>query len=193
MERLLPFNINLSLLPLYALALTAVVASPFTALAQETTLPIDDTAVIHEDWQVLCDDEQPCRISQTIAQPNTSRVILQVKVFAGENPTMLLTFPLGILLSPGWSYQIDGGRRTVTPFEICNLSGCHSGVRLDADLVGRLKRGSRLIVSFRDAAKVSDKYTMITDDLVTAQNQAAEAREDGEVEDMFARPRRKIA
>lgn len=108
--------------------------------------------VIHDDWQVLCGGEEPCRMAQTIAQPATSRVILQVKVFRGETPTMLVTFPLGILLSPGWSFQVDGGRRTVTPFEICNTSGCHAGVRLDADLIQRLKRGNKLIVGFRDAA-----------------------------------------
>lgn len=104
------------------------------------------------DWKIICDDGAACRMSQTIGQTDTSRVIVQLRVFKGEAPTALLTFPLGILLSTGWSYEIDGGRNTVLPFEICNTSGCHAGLRLDADLLQRLKRGNHLTITFRDAA-----------------------------------------
>lgn len=107
---------------------------------------------VFTDWQIVCDDTKPCRMSQTIAQPSTSTVILQARVFGGESPTLLLTFPLGILLSTGWSYRIDNGRETVTPFEICNTDGCHAGVPLDVDLLQRLRRGNQLLITFRDAA-----------------------------------------
>ena len=56
-----------------------------------------------------------------------------------------------------------------------------------------LRERDDAIVAYRNATKASDKYTMITDHLVTFQSQAAEAREEGEVEEMFARPRRRIA
>ncbi|MGV8938764.1 MAG: type III secretion system stalk subunit SctO [Allorhizobium sp.] len=56
-----------------------------------------------------------------------------------------------------------------------------------------LRERDEAVIAYRDATKVSDKYTMITEDLVTLQNQAAEAREDGEVEEMFSKPRRKMA
>ncbi|MDO1583185.1 type III secretion system stalk subunit SctO [Rhizobium oryzicola] len=47
--------------------------------------------------------------------------------------------------------------------------------------------------AFRKATKVTDKYDVITQDLVTAQAEALTAREEGETEDMFSRSRRKIA
>lgn len=110
---------------------------------------------VFTNWQIVCDDSQPCRMSQTIAQPSSSRVILQARVFRAESPTLLLTFPLGILLSTGWSYRIDNGRETITPFEICNTSGCHAGVALDVELLQQLKRGNKLHITFRDASNAA--------------------------------------
>lgn len=49
------------------------------------------------------------------------------------------------------------------------------------------------VTAYQDATKVTDKYGVITDDLVTAHVAAVTAQEDSEVEEMFARPRRKIA
>jgi invasion protein IalB len=133
-----------SLIPRLTLALSLLASAP--AYAQ------DADASVYSDWQVVCDEKQPCRMAQTVAQQGQARVILQAKVFKSDKPTLLLTFPLGILLSTGWSYQIDGGRRTVVPFEICNTSGCHAGVPLSDDMLQRLRQGSQLQIAFRDAA-----------------------------------------
>tara|TARA_R110000850_G_scaffold94971_1_gene199888 strand:+ start:14086 stop:14424 length:339 start_codon:yes stop_codon:yes gene_type:complete len=92
-------------------------------------------------------------MAQTIVQPSTRRLILQIKVFSGEEATALLTFPLGILLSTGWQYDIDGGRKTVLPFEICNADGCHAGIKLDPQLLSAMKRGNTMRVRFFDAAQ----------------------------------------
>lgn len=92
-------------------------------------------------------------MSQTVAQPATARAILQVRIFKGENPTLLVSFPLGILLSPGWRYRIDGRAEAVLPFEICDNSGCHAGVKLTPDILSALKRGSRMQITFFDAAR----------------------------------------
>lgn len=108
---------------------------------------------VFSDWRVACDDEQPCRMSQTIVQPTTARAILQVKLFKGDDPTALVTFPLGILLSPGWRYRIDDGPETVLPFEICDGDGCHAGVKLTPDLLTAMKRGNQMNIVFFDAAR----------------------------------------
>lgn len=47
--------------------------------------------------------------------------------------------------------------------------------------------------TYRAAVKVRDKYTVITDDLVSAHTAAVDYREEVEIEDMFSRPRRRIA
>ena len=122
----------------------------YAAEAQETSTPERQT---YSDWLVTCDEGDGCRMTQAIVQPATQRLILQAKIFTGDNPTLLMTFPLGILLSTGWQYQIDGNKQVIEPFEICNLEGCHAGVRLTPHLLNAMKRGSRMKIKFLDAAR----------------------------------------
>lgn len=88
-----------------------------------------------------------------MAQRATARAILHVKLFRGEDPTLLVSFPLGILLSPGWRYRIDDSAETVLPFEICDSAGCHAGVKLTPSLLATMKRGNRMQITFFDAAR----------------------------------------
>lgn len=161
------FKVNFLVKWFSKVAVLSVFAS-LPAIAQEAepgangTRPRQDPQVF-ADWRLACDAEQPCRISQAIVQPSTNRLILQVKAFAAEEPVLLLTFPSGILLSTGWQYQIDAGRPSVLPFEICNSEGCHVGVKLDATLLNAMKRGSKMKVTFFDAAreKVTPEISLI--------------------------------
>lgn len=105
------------------------------------------------NWMVSCDADHLCRMSQSIVQPATGRLVLQVKVFAGPDPTLLVSFPLGILLSPGWRYRIDGRTEVVLPFEICDPNGCHAGVKLTPDLIEAMKRGNQMQIRFFDAGR----------------------------------------
>lgn len=133
---------------------------PAALFAQEQP---EDRSMVFDDWRLACDQDQPCRIAQTIVQFPSKRLILQVKIFKGDEPTMLLSFPLGNLLSTGWQYQIDGGKTNLLPFEICNADGCHAGVKLTSTLIAALKRGRVLSVTFRDAgqAEVNPKVSLI--------------------------------
>lgn len=125
----------------------ALVASFFLAISSAAAAEQET----FKDWQVICDADTPCRMVQTIVQTEPQRPILQVRVFDEGSPTMLLTFPLGILLSPGWQFQIDGGRATRVPFELCNLDGCHAGLPISKALLTKLKRGNTFKVTFWDA------------------------------------------
>jgi invasion protein IalB len=141
---------------LAAAALTLCLGTTWS-LAQEGTPAADPGATltpqVHADWQVVCEVDQPCRMSQTVAQPATARAILQARVFKGDDPTLLISFPLGILLSPGWRYRIDGRADTVLPFEICDAAGCHAGLKLTRDLIAALKRSNEMQITFYDAAR----------------------------------------
>jgi invasion protein IalB len=128
------------------------------AFAQDAT-PASE-AEVFTDWRVSCAQEQPCRMSQTVVQPATARAIVQMKVFKGDDPTLLVSFPLGILLSPGWRYRIDGGRERVLPFEICDASGCHAGIKLTPDLLNSMKRGIEMRITFYDAARAAVEPTI---------------------------------
>lgn len=46
---------------------------------------------------------------------------------------------------------------------------------------------------YRSALKALDKFRIVTDDLVQSAEQMVEQREEGEVEELFAQPRKKIA
>jgi invasion protein IalB len=140
-----------------AISVICVVLSALStaAWAQEETPPKVETAEaqVFSDWSVACDEGQSCQMSQAIVQPATRRLILQIKVFTGKEPTALLTFPLGILLSTGWQYDIDGKSKAVLPFEICNTDGCHAGIKLTPKLLAALKRGSKMKIRFFDAGQ----------------------------------------
>lgn len=127
-----------------------VVAQDFAQVADPK---VASPKQVFVDWQVTCAAGQPCRMSQTVAQPATARAILQARLYKGDDPTLLLSFPLGILLSPGWRYRIDERAEAVLPFEICDASGCHAGVKLTPDLIAVMKRGSRMQITFFDAAR----------------------------------------
>ena len=136
-----------------ALALSATfIAAQETGTSQE---PIGSSTEVQvfSDWRVACNETQICRMAQTIVQPSTRRLILQMKVFAGEEPTLLVSFPLGILLSSGWQYQIDSNRKIILPFEICNFEGCHAGVKLTPQLLKAMQRGSEMKITFLDAGR----------------------------------------
>lgn len=129
---------------------SAIFLSVYSVMAQDRLEP-----QIFDDWQVTCGADQPCRMSQAVVHTQTQRLILQIQVFKKEEPTVLLTFPLGILLNTGWQYQIDGAQQTLLPFEICNTEGCHAGVKLSPKLLSGLKRGNTLHIKFFDAAKTA--------------------------------------
>lgn len=126
------------------------VSRPLPSLAQDSS---KTEGQIFTDWRVACDADAPCRMAQTVVQPSSGRLIIQMKVFSGEVPTALLSFPLGILLSTGWQYQIDGGQKVTLPFEICNTEGCHAGIRLTSATLASLKRGNEFRITFYDASQ----------------------------------------
>lgn len=136
---------------LFQLFLLTCAAQILTA-AQSFSQTVESTQTFG-DWQVTCPDGQTCRMSQVIVQPSSSRLILQVMIAKGDTPTALLTFPLGILLSTGWQYQIDSKRPEIQPFEICNHEGCHAGWKLPDRLLSALKAGNDLSIKFLDAGK----------------------------------------
>ncbi len=108
---------------------------------------------VFTDWKVICPKNQGCRAAQSIVLKSSQAPILQLRIYKGDNPTALFSFPLGILLSTGWRYRIDNKKSVLLPFEICNDKGCHVGVPLTKELVRALKRGNKLYVTFLDANK----------------------------------------
>ena len=125
---------------------------PAASMAQSNE---PETGHVYKDWQVLCDTPALCRMAQTVVEASTRRSIVEVQLFKGDDPTLLLTFPLGVLLKTGWQYQIDDGPLQLLPFEICNIDGCHAALKLNDRLVTQLKRGYLFKIQFLDAAQTT--------------------------------------
>lgn len=124
-----------------------LVCSPLTVHAQSPA-----TGATHGNWQVICPDNERCRMAQTIQAKASKISIVRMRVFKSEKPTAVFTFPLGIRLNTGWSFRIDRSRETVLPFELCNTDGCHAGINLTPKLLGSLRRGNTLTLRITDAS-----------------------------------------
>lgn len=108
---------------------------------------------VFRDWKLLCDDGEKCRISQAVVTAKYQRVVLQVQVFKTPEPTVLFSFPLGVMLNTGWWYQVDRKGEKLRPYEFCDSKRCYAGVKLSDNLLGQYKQGRELKVSFYDAAR----------------------------------------
>ena len=81
-------------------------------------------------------------------KPVVSAVIVEPE---GESKKVLrVTLPLGMSLRHGARVAIDGGQPTSRPYVICYASGCIVDHDADAEWIGRLKNGERLIVQAVD-------------------------------------------
>ncbi len=125
----------------------ALLLVSFARAAQSQT---EDTKTFG-DWQIACPPDQACRMAQTIIVKSSKTPVVRLRVFKGKEPVALFSFPLGSLLSTGWRYRIDKSKQQLRPFEICNIDGCHAGIKLNAKLIRRMKRGNRMKVTFFDS------------------------------------------
>jgi len=108
------------------------------------------------DWKVGCDEnpdtkEKICHLQQLISDKKDNKPILMVA--AGylpgrEAPTIIITLPLGVLLPPGLTLQVDDNDAIAFPFEVCDPVGCRAGVELKGDLLKQFKSGNKAKLTF---------------------------------------------
>ena len=107
-------------------------------------------------WVLQCDrNEKQCYIQQYIFAPESKMRFVGVSVgYFGpkENPRLLFSLPLGVLLAPGMGFDIDAGQKTKLPVRICITDGCKADMDLGEKLVTRLKQGKQMNVFFINGA-----------------------------------------
>ncbi|MEN8214103.1 MAG: invasion associated locus B family protein [Pseudomonadota bacterium] len=118
-----------------------------------------------KDWIKECEmvkgpedkEVELCQISQTLTNKELDKPMLKVAVGyvpGKEEAVMVITLPLGIILPPGIQLTIlkgkekDEGKAAQMPVTSCLPAGCQAGVQLDKEFTARLKKGSRLVVTF---------------------------------------------
>ena len=112
-----------------------------------------------KDWIKECEklkdpdgkEIELCQISQTLTNTEINQPML--KVAAGYVPSkkdavMIITLPLGVILPPGVQLTVGEGKAARVPITTCLPQGCQAGVQLDKEFTERLKKGTKLIVTF---------------------------------------------
>ncbi len=119
--------------------------------------------VQHGDWEVGClEGTTNCEMQQVAQDEGDNPVILVrlVRLPADADALALAVFntPLGTLLPPGVSFQIDSGETASLPFEWCVEEGCVVRLGLREQDIAALKRGR--VVNLR-VASIADPETPV--------------------------------
>ncbi len=102
-------------------------------------------------WALNCPKNQKCRVGQTIIHKQTEQTVVIARVFKDKTGVLVLSLPKGVFLAPGVSLRIDKGKLIRYPFETCDESGCHTGLKLSKKLLSSLKRGTQASIIFYDS------------------------------------------
>lgn len=127
--------------------------------AEKTAQKLPEGMEQFKDWIKECEklkdpegkEIELCQISQTLTNTEINQPML--KVAAGyvpgkEDAVMIITLPLGVILPPGVQLTVGEGKAARVPITTCLPQGCQAGVQLDKEFTARLKKGSKMIVTF---------------------------------------------
>lgn len=133
----------------------------FALLSTVQAAPEQDT--VFKDWKVNCDqlpgkDEKICHIQQLITDKENDNPIMMAA--AGylpglELPTFIVTLPLGVLLPPGISLQVDENKSIAFPYEVCDPVGCRAGFDLKEEFLKQFKAGKEAKLTFANTQRKS--------------------------------------
>lgn len=161
---------HLRLFRLLACALTATLALPGAALAQDDDLQLDMGAPVEDDggsaaetalgepyirevsgdWQIRCIRTQlehdPCAMHQVLQddQGNAVATIELVNLPEGQEAEAGATIvtPLETLLTRQLTLSVDGGQRRQYPFSFCTTQGCVARVGFTGPEIDTFRRGA---------------------------------------------------
>lgn len=112
-------------------------------------------------WTARCEPtrgtvEGGCFLYQNLVLREGGQRVLQFAAGYAEGsatPIALVSLPLGISLPPGVWMRVDDGERTQVMVERCEPAGCRAGLPLGSELLGQLRTGTRLTVTFHDTQR----------------------------------------
>lgn len=141
---------------MHKLLLSAFITFSLAALSLTPLYAAPEEGKVFNDWKVGCDkkpdsEEKICYLQQLVTGGEKKEPIMMVT--AGylpgrDNPTLIITLPLGVLLPPGLTLQVDENEAIAFPFEVCDPVGCRAGVELKDDLLKQFKSGKKAKLTF---------------------------------------------
>ena len=112
-----------------------------------------------------------CAIEETAVLTKKGQLIVLVNIRVtgdSRSPVALVQLPLGLNLPGGAKLQVDEGKVVDLPIQTCENRGCYANVSIAPDLLGALKSGKQLKVSFQNLAKETITIPMPLTDFTAA-------------------------
>ena len=127
-------------------------------------------------WAARCSSanrEAPleCAIEQNAILTKTGQLFVMVNIrVPGDTraPVAFVQLPLGLNLPAGAKFQVDDGKSIDLPIQTCENSGCYASASVTPELLGALKSGKQLKVSFQNLAKETITVPMPLNDFAAA-------------------------
>jgi invasion protein IalB len=97
-----------------------------------------------------------CAIEQSAVLPKTGQLVILVNIRVPADtrtPAALIQLPLGLNLPGGAKLQVDDGKALDLQIQTCEARGCYAGTAIAPDLLGAMKAGKQLKISFQNLAK----------------------------------------
>lgn len=123
--------------------------------------PADGHAPPQPVWTSRCSSEGRkaallCEIEQSLFITKTSQLVASVNVKLPpetRQPVMMIQLPVGLFLPGGVNLQIDESKPQALVIQTCDLKGCYAATTVSQELLGAMKGGKRLLVTFQNLNK----------------------------------------
>lgn len=146
----LPVNMRYFALILSAVAFTLLSSS---IADSATTARVGDK---FGDWVLECRaiaaGKTNCSLTQTLVDKKSKRAIVKFALaksgLKGKDIMFNAFLPLGIDISAGVLFSIDGAKPRSLPLKTCTRRGCLAQYKLDKNLLKAFKKGKGLTISF---------------------------------------------
>lgn len=160
--------------PLVAgIAVAALMLSPLSALAQDTTTteaPAAETTegsatdevaaavdgLASQNWLKVCDPlpdgQKACLMRQVILANGQFLGSFLLRDDPGQESRLLAVaaVPLGVLLPFGLTWQIDNAKPVRVPYMLCDTQSCSTQLVINEQYVNSLKRGNKLTLTAKN-------------------------------------------
>ncbi|KKB79736.1 hypothetical protein VW35_04295 [Devosia soli] len=161
--------------PLVAgLTAAALLLSPLSAFAQETTTPAPDAPAAEapatppaadanaaaaspaQNWLKVCDPlpdgQKACIMRQVVLANGQFLGSFLLRDDPGQESRLLAVaaVPLGVLLPFGLTWQIDGAKPVRVPYMICDPTSCATQLVINEQYVNSLKGGNKLTLTAKN-------------------------------------------
>ncbi len=117
-----------------------------------------DLIPTQNDWTKVCGHDQSankdiCYTTRDFSAAADKPPVLAVAIYeikGDDTHIVRLLTPVGLMLRPGFRFDVDGGSPLEGAFEICFPNGCFAELRVTGATVDQMKKGTKLDIAVRN-------------------------------------------